>query len=142
VNGPIVATSERTRFIRFLAVGGFAAVVNVTARYLLNFAMGYSAAIVVAYLIGMTTAFILSKRLVFERSSLGTRIELLRFALVNVAAIAQVWAVSIGLAEWLLPWMGIETYRYDIAHIIGVAVPAVTSYLGHKHYSFAVDKVS
>lgn len=81
--------------------------------------------------------FVLSKRLVFERSSLGTRTELIRFGLVNLAAIAQVWVVSVGLAEWLFPTLGIQSYRYDIAHIIGVAVPVVTSYLGHRHYSFA-----
>lgn len=138
MTGPVL--SEHARFIRFLAVGGFAAVVNVAARYLLNFFMGYSAAIVLAYLVGMLTAFVLSKRLVFERSSLDTRWQLVRFGLVNVAAVVQVWAVSVGLAEWVFPRMGIETYRYDIAHAIGVAVPAVTSYLGHKHYSFASDR--
>ncbi len=133
----LVEISERHRFVRFLAVGGFAAAVNVTIRYLLNLIMSYSAAIVLAYLAGMLTAFVLSKWLVFERSSLGTRTELIRFGLVNLAAIAQVWVVSVGLAEWLFPTLGIQSYRYDIAHIIGVAVPVVTSYLGHRHYSFA-----
>ena len=126
-----------SRFVRFLAVGGFAAGVNVLARYVLDAFMGYSAAIVLAYLVGMGTAFVLSKFFVFEASGTHAFSEFVRFGLVNVAAIAQVWAVSVGLAEWFFPWVGLETHRYDIAHVIGVAVPAVTSYVGHKYYSFA-----
>lgn len=128
--------TERSRFLRFLAVGGFAAAVNVGARWLLNHAMSYNAAIVLSYLIGMVTAYLLSRMLVFERSSLSAPTEFLRFGLVNVAAVIQVWLVSVGLAEWFFPWIGLMTWRYDIAHVIGVAVPTVTSYLGHKHFSF------
>lgn len=137
MTAPAAKGLARSQFARFLAVGGFAAGVNIVARYLLNLSMGYSAAIVVAYLCGMVTAFLLSKLLVFEESGLHTATELFRFGLVNLAAVAQVWAVSVGLADWLFPMVGIETYRHGFAHVIGVAVPAVTSYLGHKHYSFA-----
>lgn len=128
---------ETVRFLRFLAVGGFAAAVNLVVRYLLDFSLSYSAAILLAYLAGMLTAFALSKWLVFDPSHRSMASELVRFGLVNLAAIAQVWAVSISLAEWLLPALGIQTYRYDIAHLVGVAIPAITSYLGHKYYSFA-----
>lgn len=131
------AGSEQSRFIRFLAVGGFAALMNVSARYLINFAVSYSAAIVLAYLVGMVTAFILSKFLVFERSDLRASTEFIRFGIVNLAAIAQVWLVSMGLAEWFFPWIGIDRFRHDIAHVIGVAVPVFTSYFGHRYYSFA-----
>jgi putative flippase GtrA len=140
VTHAIIGLSDQHRFIRFLLVGGFAAGVNLAVRYLLNFLIDYSTSIVLAYLIGMLTAFGLSKWLVFERSGLGTRIELIRFGLINLVAIAQVWVVSVVLAEGLFPRIGIETYRYDIAHVIGVAMPALTSYLGHKHYSFAARK--
>ena len=134
-------TSERERFLRFLVVGGFAAGVNLAVRYVLDFSLSYSAAIVLAYLAGMLTAFVLSKWLVFLPSHRGTTSELVRFSLVNLAAIIQVWGVSVGLAEWLLPALGVDTYRYDIAHIVGVTVPAITSYLGHKYYSFAATSI-
>jgi len=127
----------RKEFFRFLAVGGFAAAINMVARYLLNFFMGYSAAIVLAYLFGMITAFLLSKYLVFAASGQHAATELVRFGLVNLAAVLQVWLVSVGLAEWIFPAIGVGAYRHDIAHVIGVLVPAVTSYIGHKHYSFA-----
>lgn len=134
-----VSISERRRFISFLAVGGFAAIVNLTSRFLLDILISYSLAIIIAYLIGMLTAFVLSKWLVFERSKLGTSTELLRFTIVNLLAVIQVWAVSVGLAEWVFPALDIDRYRYDIAHAIGVAVPVFTSYLGHKYYSFAAE---
>jgi putative flippase GtrA len=125
------------QFLKFLAVGGFAAAVNMVSRYLLNLFMTYSAAIVLAYLCGMVTAFLLSKYIVFPASGLRAHTEFLRFGLVNLAAVLQVWLVSVGLAEWLFPAIGIEAHRYDIAHVIGVLMPAVTSYFGHKWYSFA-----
>jgi putative flippase GtrA len=125
------------RFARFLVVGGLAAGVNVLARYLLDPCMSYSAAIVLAYLAGMATAFLLAKWFVFEASGSHALSEFARFGVVNVAAVAQVWVVSVGLAEWFFPWIGLQAHRYDIAHVVGVAVPAVTSYFGHKYYSFA-----
>jgi putative flippase GtrA len=126
-----------SRFLKFLLVGGLAAGVNLVARYLLDMRMGYNSAIVLAYLVGMTVAFVLSKHFVFETSGRATRTELMRFVAINLAAVVQVWAVSVGLAEWLLPWFGIDAHRYDIAHAVGVSVPAITSYFGHKYYSFS-----
>lgn len=126
-----------SEFARFLVVGAFAALVNVACRYLFDLVMGYSAAILLAYLCGMITAFTLSKLFVFAASRLQTSAEFMRFALVNVAAVIQVWAVSVFLAEWLFPRIPVGVYGHDIAHLIGVAVPVFTSYLGHKHFSFA-----
>ncbi len=125
-----------TEIVRFLIVGGFSAFVNLLSRWLLNFVMGYSAAILLGYLCGMVTAFILFRRYVFPVSRLDTATEARRFVIVNIVALIQVWAVSVFLAEWLFPRIGLVSHAHDIAHFIGVAVPTVTSYLGHKHYSF------
>jgi len=127
----------RREFARFLLVGTFAALVNLLCRYLFDRVMGYSPAILLAYLCGMVTAFALSKVFVFQVSRLSTATEFVRFTLVNVAAVIQVWAVSVFLADWLLPRLGVLHHAYAIAHLIGVAVPVFTSYLGHKHFSFA-----
>jgi len=110
--------------------------VNIAARYLLNFHMGYGTAIVLAYLCGMVTAFCLAKRFVFARSELHTANQFIRFGLVNLAALIQVWAVSVCLAECVFRKIGMVRHAEDLAHVIGVSVPVVTSYLGHKHFSF------
>ncbi|MGH8783303.1 GtrA family protein [Paraburkholderia sp.] len=123
-------------FLLFLLTGGFAAAVNWSSRILYNIWMPYSAAIVVAYITGMITAFVLAKLFVFTNSKQSTGKSVFFFTLVNVVAVLQTWAVSIGLAYHLLPRFGISWHAQDIAHAIGVVVPVFTSYVGHKRWSF------
>jgi putative flippase GtrA len=132
-----VITPERQRFVLFLFAGGAAALVNILSRIALNWFMPYEVAIVVAYLCGMTAAYLLNKHFVFEASGRGMTSEYLRFALVNLLAVAQVWVVSVGLARFVFPAAGFTWYADTVAHIIGVIVPVFTSYLGHRHFSFA-----
>lgn len=129
-------------FARFLFTGGIAALVNLVSRYGFSEIVGYRWAVIAAYLCGMTTAWILSRLFVFGASGRSRRAEFGRFALVNAMAAAQVWVVSVGLAEYGFPWIGFTFRPEDVAHLIGVAVPVFTSYLGHKHFSFARVKVS
>ena len=128
---------ERKRFALFLFAGGTAALVNILSRIAFNWLMPYEVAIVVAYLCGMTTAYLLNKRFVFASSGRGIASEYTRFALVNLAAVAQVWIVSVGLARLAFPAIGFTWHAETVAHVIGVAIPVFTSYLGHKHFSFA-----
>lgn len=127
----------RWRFVLFLAAGGVAALVNVLSRVALSLAMSYEAAVAVAYLCGMTVAFVLNRAFVFAPSGRAAHQEYVRFAIVNLAAIVQVWIVSVGLARVVLPAIGFAWHAETVAHVVGVAVPTVTSYLGHKHFSFA-----
>ena len=128
---------ERKRFALFLFAGGTAALVNILSRIAFNWLMPYEVAIVVAYLCGMTTAYLLNKRFVFASSGRGVASEYTRFALVNLAAVAQVWIVSVGLARWVFPAISFTWHAETVAHVIGVTIPVFTSYLGHKHFSFA-----
>jgi putative flippase GtrA len=127
-------------FARFLLTGGVAAGVNVVSRWALSHAMVYEAAVAVAYLFGMATAYGLSRAFVFERSGRTMANEAVRFAIVNVAALAQVWVVSVGLARLVFPAVGFTWHAEDVAHLIGVVVPAVTSYFGHRHFSFSARR--
>ena len=123
-------------FLVFLLTGGFAAVVNWVSRMVYNIWMPYSAAIVVAYVTGMITAFILAKLFVFKSSTQSTGRSVLFFTLVNLVAVLQTWAVSVGLAYYIFPRMGMIWHDRDIAHLIGVMIPVFTSYIGHKRWSF------
>ncbi len=133
MTGAIVAGE----FGRFLLTGGLAAVVNLVSRWLLSHVIAYEVAVVVAYLIGMITAYSLARAFVFARSGRTMADEAVRFALVNLVALAQVWAVSVGLARLLFPAVGFTWHAEDVAHLIGVVIPAVTSYFGHRHFSFS-----
>lgn len=127
---------ELRRFALFLAASGGAAVVNILSRIAINTVVSYEVAIVLAYLLGMTTAYILNKFFVFVSSDRQISAEYARFALVNLVAIVQVWCVSVALARFVFPAMGFTWHAETVAHVIGVASPVYTSYLGHKHFSF------
>jgi len=124
------------QFVGFLLTGGTAAAVNFGSRILLNRWMDYSAAIIVAYLIGMATAFVLARLFVFKQSTQALHRSAGFFVLINVFAIFQTWLVSIILARHLLPALGVNRFAPEIAHAIGVMVPVFSSYLGHKRWSF------
>jgi putative flippase GtrA len=125
-----------SQFFRFVVSGGLAAVVNILSRIALSQLTSYSVAIVIAYLIGMTTAYVLMKLLVFERSGRRAAEEYLRFGVVNLVALAQVWGVSMLFAFCIFPWLMPTVPAMTPAHVIGVLSPIVTSYVLHKHFTF------
>lgn len=124
------------QFLFFLLTGGVAAVVNFVSRIAYDVWVDFSTAIILAYLTGMVTAFILARTFVFTESRTTLRRSVLLFSLVNLAAVAQTWLISMGLAMFALPALGVTRFVPEIAHAVGVMVPAFTSYLGHKYWSF------
>ena len=124
------------QFIIFLVTGGLAAAVNFGSRILYNQWVSFSVAVVLAYLTGMVTAFVLARYFVFTESSQSMQRSALWFVVVNIVAVIQTWVISMLLAYYLLPRMGFSRFIPEIAHAIGVVVPVFTSYLGHKRFSF------
>lgn len=127
---------NHSEFFQFLMVGGFSAGVNFVSRIGFSELVTYRYAIIFAYLVGMLTAFLLSKHYVFEQSGRPFKDELRDFTIVNIFAVIQVWLISVGLAEYLFPKVSFTFYPEEIAHLIGLGIPAVTSYFGHKYFSF------
>lgn len=123
-------------FVRFLLTGGLAAVVNIGSRVLFSMVMPFGAAVVAAYVCGMTTAYVLARLFVFERSGQTVGSEFLRFTLVNLVALVQVWLISVGLADWLFPAIHFNWNADLVAHTVGVLSPVVSSYYGHKLFTF------
>lgn len=124
------------QFLAFLITGGFAAVVNFTSRILYNLWVDFSVAVILAYITGMITAFILAKVFVFKQSQQSIHKAVAFFILVNIFAVLQTWLISMFLAYYLLPKLGVILFKAEIAHAIGVVAPVFTSYLGHKYWSF------
>jgi putative flippase GtrA len=127
-----------SQFLRFLVVGGFAAAVNFCSRIVLSLWLPYAPAIVIAYLFGLTTAFLLNRRFVFTGATNRLHHQMFWFVAVNALALAQTLLVSLLFADYLLPRFGISWHAETIAHAIGVVTPVFTSYVGHKRLSFAV----
>lgn len=84
----------------FVLAGGVAVAANIASRWLLSSIMPFGYAVVVAYLIGMATAFTLTRQFVFEQSNRHVGGKMTRFILVNLAALVQVWIVSVGLTTF------------------------------------------
>ena len=127
---------EARAFGAFVLSGGLAAGVNVLTRFVLSKWLPFEAAVTLAYLVGMTTAFVLTKTFVFQRSRAHWLVEYGRFAMVNVVAFVQVLLVSDGLVRLLFPAIGFHWHAEEVGHIVGVMSPIVTSYYAHKHFSF------
>jgi putative flippase GtrA len=128
--------SQRREFILFLITGGLAALINVVSRIGFSTVFRFELAVLLAYGVGMVTAYVLARKFVFLSSRTSIRRSFAGFALVNLFAVLQTWVVSVGLRNWLLPLLGIVVFRDLLAHAIGVGVPVVSSYFGHKHISF------
>jgi putative flippase GtrA len=124
------------QFVLFVAAGGVAACVNFFSRMLLSHWLAYSAAIIIAYLLGMITAFVLNRLLVFKRVSHSMLHQLFWFTVVNMVAMLQTLGISLLLAEWMFPRIGFAWHPESVAHAFGVVIPVITSFVGHKYLSF------
>jgi putative flippase GtrA len=128
---------EPTRVFLFVAIGGFAALVNFVARILIDRTTSYEVAIVLAFPIALTTAFLLNRALVFDGRHGDWRTQFWRFLLVNLVALVQVFVVSVALARFAFPAIGFTWRAHTVAHAIGLASPILTSYWAHKYFSFS-----
>ena len=124
------------QFVLFLLAGGVAAGINFFSRILFNLWCSYSVSIILAYLLGMVTAFFLTKVFVFTDSTRELGTSAFYFVLINLVAVLQTWLVSMGLVVWVFPLLGLTWHPHELAHAVGIVVPVFTSFLGHKHLSF------
>ena len=125
-------------FPRFLIAGGIAAAANFGSRFIFSIFFSYAAAVPLAYLVGMIVAFLLMRGHVFNARNGSLAPQVTKFVGVNVLAVLQTLVISLLLAGWLLPNIGItdQVKAEAIAHLVGVLVPVVTSYFGHKFLTF------
>lgn len=120
----------------FGVAGGLAAVANIGSRIVFNRWMPYTAAIILAYIVGMIVAFVLNRLFVFRETVNPLHYQAFWFTVVNLAAVLQTLAVSLLLADYVFPHAGLRWYPETVAHAIGVGIPVITSFIGHKKLSF------
>ena len=137
----MLAEFKSKQFISFLFAGGIAALVNFGSRFFYNEFFSFGNAVILAYITGMITAFLLTKLFVFDKSAHSTKKEFFYFTLVNIVAIIQTYIISVGFAMYLFPMMGFEFYPEAVAHAMGVVFPVFTSFIGHKYLSFRSNNV-
>ena len=124
------------RFVLFLAAGGTAALAKFGSRFVFDGFVSYPTAIMLAYGVGMTTAFVLNRLFVFREATNSRGNHATWFALVNAAAVLQTLVISLVLARCAFPAAGMTWHPEAVAHAIGVIVPVFTSYAGHRLLTF------
>jgi putative flippase GtrA len=135
VNGTVAGT-EGGRFARFLAAGGIAAGLNFGTRFVFSVWLPYPAAVTFAFLVGLVSGFVLMRRYVFTGSSLRLGSQVTRYLGVNAVAFVQTLCVSMLLVRWLGDGQGADPRVEAGAHAVGVVVPVLTSYVGHRLATF------
>lgn len=124
------------QFLRFLVAGGVAAGANFGSRFVFSIFFTYGVAVFLAYLVGMLVAFLLMRGHVFNARQGPLAPQVTKFIGVNVLAVLQTLAISLLLARWVLPSVGIMDNAEALGHLVGVLVPVLTSYFGHKYLTF------
>jgi putative flippase GtrA len=125
-----------SQFLLFLLCGGTALVINFLSRIALSFFIPYVAAILVAYGIGMLTAFLLSKRFVFPRSGNSMRREVMLFVVVNLAWLPIIWLASIWLGEHVFAHILRPAYAEALGHGVAITLPTLINFAFHKFLTF------
>ncbi|HEX7815152.1 GtrA family protein [Dyella sp.] len=132
----IVMKQPRRQFLLFVFVGGTAAGVNFLSRIGFNIWLSYTTSIVLAYLVGMVTAFLLNRALVFRDTTNAIHHQIFWFVVINMAAVAQTLLVSLALADYIFPSCGFHWHVKEVSHAAGIVAPVLTSFVGHKKLTF------
>jgi putative flippase GtrA len=80
--------------------------------------------------------FLLMRAYVFNAQGNPFGPQAAKFLVVNLFAVLQTLLVSVALARWVLPVIGVVSHAEALGHLAGVVVPMVTSYFGHRLATF------
>lgn len=123
-------------FSRFLIAGGVAAIANFGSRFIFSIFFSYSTAVFFACLVGMAVAFLIMRTHVFRSLEENLSFQLIKFAIVNTIAVLQTIIISNIVANFISPYFGNSEYALSLAHFVGILFPILTSYIGHKFFTF------
>jgi len=123
------------QFVRFLAVGGVAALLHWLARIVLSSWLTFPWAVALAYVAGMLVAFALNRIFVFPHSNKPPHEQLRDFVLINLSFFPVVWAASIGF-EAALRYVGLVQYTQALAHGLSISIPMLATFLMYKFFAF------
>lgn len=134
--------------IRFLLVGGFVGVMTLLFRESFGFVLGdsdlwrYGSTIVLAYAIGVVTAYYLHGRLTFRTRQRRTPKTMFRFIAVSIVCAIAAALFSAAIRNYLLiDWL-YKPWSSSFAFALGSIGAAIVSYLLMKVYVFPETKQS
>lgn len=122
--------------VRFLLLGGLAAAVNWLIRFPLSAMMPFEAAVLVAYVIGMSVGFTLYRHYVFPGSTRPIIEQTLTFLGVNLVGAVVVMVIANALLGLLAPLGWPDFVVEGGAHGVAIGIGAVVNFFGHKLITF------
>lgn len=128
------------QIIRFLLLGGLAAAINWLARFPLSLVMPLSAAVLVAYMIGMSAGFYLYRVYVFPGSDRPITQQIVVFLLVNLVGAIVVLTLTLALLKLQSGFALHHTLKEGLAHGLAIGIGAVVNFFGHKLLTFSVAR--
>ena len=123
-------------FFFFLVSGGIAACINFTSRFFFSVFFLFEVAVIFAFFLGLVVGFLLMRSFVFPGGGGALSQQFLIYTAVNLFGLMQTLLISSLFARWLLPFVGVLDNAEAWGHLVGVLVPMVTSYFGHKFLTF------
>jgi putative flippase GtrA len=124
------------QFFLFLLCGGLAAALNWGSRFIFSIWLPFELAVVAAFFVGLLSGFLLMRWFVFNGKGQALVPQAGKYLLVNILALIQTLLISTLFARLLLPEIGLFKNTEALAHLVGVLTPVITSYIGHKRWSF------
>ena len=125
------------KFVRFVFAGGVSVLFNLCARAIFSLFFSYQIAIVLAYVIGMATAWFLMRILVFQTTKQRADGEIMRFLLVNIIGLAQVSVISSLLVGRVDKMVNNIATSEALAHLLGLISIVFTSYILHSKFTYS-----
>lgn len=135
-NTPTMKPFRRSQqFLLFLGVGLLAALINFFTRMLFSLVVSFPVAVGLAYLVGLSVAFLLNRYTVFPHSQRPIHNQALEFVATNLAFLPVVLVASSLLSDMLMA-LDSRIPSQAIAHLISLGFPAVLTYLIYKYRVF------
>src|SRR5215210_5030732 len=125
-------------FGRFIVTGVVATLGNVATVASLRAVMVYPFALLAGLTVGFAVSFSVGKLFAFRSRSLrGTSGELARFLMVYAFGAAIFWAIGMVVGLKLAPRFMPPKWAEVLGVLAGASVMMVTSYLGHRWFTYA-----
>jgi putative flippase GtrA len=131
-----VKTVANNQFSKFLLTGGLAAAANFSARLLFSQFMPYLPAIVLAFIVGLATGFLLMRAFVFSTGVAPPVQQASYYVLVNLVGLVITVVVSLAVAKLASMVMADRQVAEAIGHMAGVVSPVLLSFYAHKYLTF------
>lgn len=127
------------QFLRFLLVGGIAALANFLSRFAFQIIFPYTMSVALAFSLGTVISFIMNRSYTFAAYDEKAMIQFIKFILIAVVGIALAAAIAwICMAIYRISRIDLvnEKQMESLGHIIAIFLVTFYNFLAMKYFSF------